>query len=113
MLFGGGGCRGGGGSTIIGGRDLSMLGSTEAVRDRLPSSSTTEDKVDSMDCRLSDCDVRGRAMQVALTSRMVVLGSRMVVLGEGVATDVGIEGSTEGAAAGLDPVEEGGMNWNC
>ena len=54
MLLGGGGCRGGGGSTIIGGRDLSMLGRTEVVRDRLPTSSTAEDKVDSMDCRLSE-----------------------------------------------------------
>ena len=55
MLLGGGGCRGGGGSTIMGGRDLSIrFGSIEGVRDRLTTSSSTDDSVDSMDCRLSE-----------------------------------------------------------
>ena len=55
MLLGGGGCRGGGGSTIIGGRDLSTrLGSIDGVRDRLTTSSNTDDSVDSMDCLLSE-----------------------------------------------------------
>ena len=52
-------------------------------------------------------------MNVALTSRMVVLGSRMVVFGEGVARDAGIGGGEEVAGAGVGPVEEGEMNWNC
>ena len=104
MLFGGGGCRGGGGSTIIGGRDLSMFGNIDGVRERLTTSSRTDESVDSMDCRLSECDVRGRAMNVAFASRMVVFGE-----GEGAATDEdGAGGGDEGAV-----VDEGGMNWNC
>ena len=38
----------------MGGRDLSMLGSIDGVRDRLMTSSMTDDRVDSMDCRLSE-----------------------------------------------------------
>ena len=106
MLLGGGGCRGGGGKTIMGGRDLSMLGSTEGVRDRVNTSSITEDKVDSIDCRLSEWEVRGRAMNVAFASRMVVFG-------DGEATEDGIEGVGEAVVVVVGHADDGGMNWNC
>ncbi len=106
MLLGGGGARGGGGNTIIGGRDLSMFGSIDGVRDRLTTSSRTDDNVDSMDCRLSDCEVRGRAMNVAFASRMVVFG-------EGAATTV-VDTVAEGTVVvAVGPADEGAMNWNC
>ena len=54
-----------------------------------------EDKVDSIDCLLSECEVRGRAMKVE---------SRMVVFGEGEAT--------VGRGTGVGPEDaEGDINW--
>ena len=62
--FGGGGARGGGGSIIIGGRDLSTTVATfEGVRDRATISSIADDKVDSIDCLLSEAEVRALAMK--------------------------------------------------
>lgn len=86
----------------MGGRDLSMFGNTDGVRERLTTSSMADERVDSMDCRRSEWEVRGRAMKVAFASRIVVLG-------EGAATTAGM-----GVVVVVGPADEGGeMNWNC
>lgn len=86
----------------MGGRDLSIpLGAVDDVRDRVTASSIMEDSVESMDCLLSECDVRGRGTTV--DSLIVVLG-------------VGGAGTEEvmGIVVVVGPAEEGGeMNWNC
>ena len=73
MLDGGGGRRGGGGRTIIGGFVLSTGARVpEGTRDRLVPSSITDEIVDSIDCRRSEWEVRGRTPNVAEESRKAV-----------------------------------------
>lgn len=112
--FGGGGALGGGGSIIIGGLDLSTTAATfEGVRDLATISSIADESVDSIDCLLSEADVRGREMKAEAEAEPVeslVEEARGIMLaaleGEGAAT--------LGKAVVVGPAEGGGeMNWNC
>lgn len=98
MLLGGGGRRGGGGRTIMGGLDLSItVAPPEGVRERVMTSSTALESVDSMDCLLSEVEVRGRDKKEAPDSRCE---------GEGAAT--------MGKDVVVGPADGGGeINWNC
>lgn len=103
--LGGGGARGGGGSIIIGGRDLSTtLATFEGVRDRETMSSIADDSVDSIDCLLSEAEVRGRGMKAEPAE------SR----DEGTTLEEGEGAATLGKVVVVGPADGGGeMNWNC
>lgn len=99
--LGGGGWRGGGGSTIIGGLDLSIADATlDGVRERATISSITDERADSIDCRLSEVEVRGRGMNVAFESRLETFWD--------------CEGAAEiGNEVVVGPADGGGeINWN-
>jgi hypothetical protein len=113
LATGGGGWRGGGGMAMVGGRVRSTAGELEDCVRAREWPSIKDDIADSMDCRRSDVEVRGRPVKVAFESLNVAFGSRNVAFGSRNVAFKSLMDPLLGEGINTDEWLGEATNWNC